>query len=232
MSPETPRPRPCQGCGYPQIGCLCAELPKLPARTKILVLQHPQESRKFYGTARMLAATVEGAKLKVGLSWRSLANAWSDPNTRLDPKRWAVLYVGTTKTFKGSDNRAPRLLGVKSPSDTPLEGVVILDGNWKQAKTLWWRNPWLLRLTHLAVKREKPSDYTTVRRQPRKECLATIEAAAEVLRHLERSPETAEALDQLFVEAVDRANQLKEVPLSTLVPTAEQMDTEIEAQGA
>ena len=208
-SPQTPKPRPCRGCGFPEIGCVCADLPKLSARTKLLVLQHPQESRKFYGTARMLASTVLGAKLQVGLSWRSLANAWGEPT---DPKRWGVLYVGTTKAFKGKEGRAPRVLGTKSPADTPLEGVIILDGNWKQAKTLWWRNPWLLRLTHLAVKREKASDYTSVRRQPRKECLATIEAAAEVLRYLERTPESAEALDQLFAEAVDRAAQMKLLP--------------------
>jgi hypothetical protein len=79
------------------------------------------------------------------LAITSLANAWGAPT---DPKRWGVLYVGTTKAFKGKEGRTPRVLGTKSPADTPLEGVIILDGNWKQAKTLWWRNPWLLRLTH------------------------------------------------------------------------------------
>jgi DTW domain-containing protein YfiP len=177
----------------------------------------------------MLAGSVENARLKVGLSWRSLANAWGEPGAKIDPKRWGVLYVGTNKVFRGKDGRAPRVLGVKTPADTPLEGVVILDGNWKQAKTLWWRNPWLLRLTHLAVRREKPSDYSTVRRQPRKECLATIEAAAEVLRHLERSPDTADALDQLFAEAVERANQLKALPPAVLFPDT---TPEAEAQGA
>jgi DTW domain-containing protein YfiP len=180
------------------------------------VLQHPQESRKLYGTARMLAGSVEHAKLSVGLSWRSLANAWGAP---ADPKRWGVLFVGTQKSFQGKDGRPPRILGVKSPSDTPLDGVVILDGNWKQAKTLWWRNPWLLRLTRLAVRRDKPSDYSAVRRQPRKECLATIEAAAEVLRHLERTPATAEALDQLFQEALERAQQLRTLPMEALFPS-------------
>src|SRR5204862_7870678 len=27
-----------------------------------------------------------------------------------------------------------------------LDGIVLLDGSWKEAKTLWWRNPWLLKL--------------------------------------------------------------------------------------
>src|SRR4051794_27654522 len=26
-----------------------------------------------------------------------------------------------------------------------LEGVVLLDGTWSQAKALWWRNPWMLK---------------------------------------------------------------------------------------
>ena len=27
-----------------------------------------------------------------------------------------------------------------------LKGIIVLDGTWSQAKALWWRNPWLLKL--------------------------------------------------------------------------------------
>ena len=32
-----------------------------------------------------------------------------------------------------------------------LDGVVLLDGSWSEAKTLWWRNPWLLKLRRLVL---------------------------------------------------------------------------------
>ena len=47
-----------------------------------------------------------------------------------------------------------------------LEGVVLLDGSWSEAKTLWWRNPWLLRLRRLVLNprhRSRFGDYAASR---------------------------------------------------------------------
>jgi DTW domain-containing protein YfiP len=82
--------------------------------------------------------------------------------------------------------------------------VVVLDGTWKEAKTLWWRNPWLLKLRRLVLNPQRQSRYGRIRREPRREALSTLEATALLLRHLDGGPEVAAALlgalDRLLAE--------------------------------
>ena len=76
-----------------------------------------------------------------------------------------------------------------------LEGAILLDGSWSEAKALWWRNPWLLKLRRLVLDPQRPSRYNRVRREPRREALATIEAAALLLKRVEGRPEIEAALE-------------------------------------
>jgi DTW domain-containing protein YfiP len=77
---------------------------------------------------------------------------------------------------------------------------VLLDGTWSQAKTLWWRNPWLLKLHRMVLDPPSPAKLGRLRREPRREALSTIEAAALALRHIEAGPEAPDAL----IAALDR----------------------------
>jgi len=83
---------------------------------------------------------------------------------------------------------------------------VLLDGSWKEAKTLWWRNPWLLKLHRLVVNPPTPARLGRLRREPRREALSTLEAAALVLRHLEAAPTAADAL----LTSLDRLMDVKQ----------------------
>ena len=81
-----------------------------------------------------------------------------------------------------------------------IDGVVLLDGTWKEAKTLWWRNPWLLKLRRLVLNPQRPSRYGRIRREPRREALSTLEAAALLLKHLDGRP----GVEAAFLRALDR----------------------------
>ena len=99
-----------------------------------------------------------------------------------------------------------------------LEGIVLLDGTWSQAKTLWWRNPWLLKLQRIVLNPPGPARLGRLRREPRQEALSTLEAASLVLRHTEPGPEAADAL----LAALDRliaACGGSPPPLAPAVPT-------------
>ena len=48
-----------------------------------------------------------------------------------------------------------------------LEGAVLLDGSWNQAKTLWWRNPWVLKAKRIALKLMAPAVKAFVKLLPR-----------------------------------------------------------------
>src|SRR5580693_4623078 len=81
-----------------------------------------------------------------------------------------------------------------------LEGVVLLDGSWSEAKTLWWRNPWLLRLRRLVLNPRHRSRFGRVRREPRREALSTLEAAALLLKHVDGGSE----IDAALLDRLDR----------------------------
>lgn len=172
--------------------------PVIDNRVFVLVLQHPQEGREPRATAAATVAALRRARLVAGLSWPNLARALGR-NT--DPRRWGVLYLGSAQPAALAQGRDIVVLGRDGkPVGDPdavlrgLEGIVLLDGTWSQAKTLWWRNPWLLKLHRLVLNPPAPAQLGRLRREPRRDALSTLEAAALVLRHLEASPAAADAL--------------------------------------
>jgi len=180
-------------------------------RVFVLILQHPQERREALSTAPLVAATLRHAKLAVGLSWPGLNRLAGEA---ADPRRWAVLHLGAARPDPPGGRRPLTLLNrrgepVSDPSAilAGLRGIVLLDGTWSQAKTLWWRNPWLLKLHRMVLDPPRPARLGRLRREPRREALSTIEAAALALRHLEAGPEAAEALDTALDRMLDAARQ-------------------------
>ena len=178
-------------------------------RIFVLILQHPQEKREPLATAPAIVSTLRNARLVAGLSWPNLARPLGRD---VDPRRWAVLYLGSARPKALADPRELLLLGRDGepvadaqPMLRHLEGIVLLDGTWSQAKTLWWRNPWLLKLHRLVLNPARPARLGKVRREPRREALSTLEAAALVLRHLEKGPEAADALLAALERILDAA---------------------------
>ena len=74
----------------------------------------------------------------------------------------------------------------------------MLDGTWSQAKALWWRNAWMLKCRRVVLGPARPSRYGRLRREPRRDGLSTIEAAAMLLSRLEQKPEIETALHASF----------------------------------
>jgi DTW domain-containing protein YfiP len=167
-------------------------------RVFVLILQHPQERREPLATAATTAAALRHSALVVGLSWPNLTGALG---RSADPKRWAVLYLGSVRSADFSAeqeivavDRSGAKLADQRATLGAVDGIVVLDGSWKEAKTLWWRNPWLLKLRRLVLNPQAPSRYGRLRREPRHEALSTIEAVALALRHLDGGPDQAAVL--------------------------------------
>jgi DTW domain-containing protein len=168
-------------------------------RVFVLILQHPHEQREALSTAPLITAALRQAKLVIGLSWPGLVRAFGGP---AEPQRWAVLHLGAARPAM-AERRELSVLGRNDePLDNPsailrgLRGIVILDGTWSQAKTLWWRNPWLLKLHRIVLDPPRPARLGRLRREPRREALSTVEAVALALQHIEASPEAAVALTE------------------------------------
>lgn len=181
-------------------------------RVFVLVLQHPQERREALATAPLIVAALRNARLVTGLSWANLAPALGRP---ADPKRWGVLYLGSARPGATPNEEISVLGGDGEPVAGPdtilrgLAGIVLIDGSWKEAKTLWWRNPWLLKLHRLVLNPAAPARLGRLRREPRREALSTLEAAALMLRRLERGPAAADALNAALDRLLAGARPIK-----------------------
>src|SRR3981081_3801385 len=179
--------------------CICDSIEPIKSRISLLILQHPQEQDRALGTARLTALHFENAVLKIGLSWPSLSKALG--RQVADPSRWAVLYLGSAKvsdldTKSGivAINRKGEIEDNQRAILKGFEGIVLLDGTWTQSKALWWRNAWMLKCQRIILGPAHPSRYGKLRREPRRDGLSTIEAAAMLLSNLEKRPDIAETL--------------------------------------
>src|SRR5258705_2542979 len=167
-------------------------MPELPPtvdnKVSALILQHPQEQDRVLGTARLIAGTLANARLAIGLSWRNLSHALDAP---AEPRNWGVLYLGSApaQALKGGPlialDRKGQPLADQQAARDGLQGLVALDGNWAQAKALWWRNAWLTRLRRFVVVPDGPSLYGDLGREARADAVSTLEAVALALSVLE-----------------------------------------------
>jgi DTW domain-containing protein len=204
--PHSFTPQDCPRCRKPLPLCVCACLVPVKNRIAVLILQHPQEQDKALGTAQLTALSLGDATLRIGLSWPSLAKALGRP---AEPRRWGVLYLGSARPLEFAGGREivalDRAGGPVPDQDRVLaeiEGIILLDGSWSQAKTLWWRNPWLLKCRRLVLAPQRPSRYGRLRREPRRDSLSTLEAAGSALSLLEKRPEIEAALDAAFARLI------------------------------
>jgi DTW domain-containing protein YfiP len=197
----------CLSCGKPHRVCVCALCAKLSTRARVLILQHPQEQDVVLGSAPLLTQALPKATVRVGLSWRSLAHALGDEDVR--PHAWAVLYPASLpRPLTAAEEAAPCvLLDSRGRPQAPrkVRGIVVLDGSWSQAKALWWRNAWLLKLGRLILHPAEPSIYGRLRREPKRTYLSTLEAVAEALVGLGEAPDVRVTLRRVFRGMVQRA---------------------------
>ena len=234
---KQPRPDPadaaepvadCEHCQKPLPLCICDSITPIENRISILILQHPQEQDRALGTARLAALHFNDAVVKVGLSWPSLSKALGRPVH--DPSRWAVLYLGSAKVAELDTDRAIVALNRKGGLEEhqrallgEIEGVVLLDGTWSQAKALWWRNAWMLKCQRVILGPAQPSRYGELRREPRRDGLSTIEAVAMLLAGLEKRPDIAATLNGSFERMLARYREVQRA-MPELAPKPKKRD--------
>jgi hypothetical protein len=212
----------CPQCLKPLPLCICDSITPLESKIGLLILQHPQEQDRALGTARLTALHFKNAVVKIGLSWPSLSKALGRPVP--DPSRWAVLYLGSAKVADLDTDREIVAINRKGEIEDNqrailknIEGVVVLDGTWSQAKALWWRNAWMLKCRRVILGPAHPSRYGKLRREPRRDGLSTIEAAAMLLSSLQKRPDIAETLHDSFERMLARYREAQSV-LPELAP--------------
>jgi DTW domain-containing protein len=203
----------CPRCLKPQALCVCDGITRIDNKVSLLILQHPQEQDRDLGTARLTALHFKDALLKIGLSWPSLTKILGRPT---DPKHWAILYLGSVKARAVLPDRdvvvvdkSGKAVDHQDSALREIEGIILLDGTWSQAKALWWRNGWMLKCKRVVLGPKHPSRYGKLRREPRSDGLSTLEAAAMLLARLERTPEIESALHASFERLLARYRETR-----------------------
>ncbi len=200
----------CAQCALPEPLCLCAiESPLVvaqdPTLPRILILQHPQEQRRLISSVPILERLIPQARVVRGLSWRNLSQAWQQKGetTVLNPSEWGVLYLGSVKmeaewpAWVTVDGTGKRTYAEREGAQA-FKGLILLDGTWSHAKTLWWRNAWLLRMKRIVLRSNEPGLFAELRREPNARSLSTLESVG---RFLELSkPGIRGALEAPFAE--------------------------------
>lgn len=218
----------CPHCGKPTPLCICDSVTPIENRISLLILQHPQEQDRALGTARLAARHFPNAVVKIGLSWPSLSKALG--RTVHDPSRWAILYLGSAKVedldtdaeIVAIDRKGQMEQGQRAILNN-IEGVILLDGTWSQAKALWWRNAWMLKCQRVILGPKHPSRYGQLRKEPRRDGLSTIEAAGLVLGALEKRPDITAALDASFGRMLARYRDVQRT-MPELAPKPKKRD--------
>jgi len=222
MMPDCPR------CHKPLPLCICDSITPIENRISLLILQHPQEQDRALGTARLTALHFKNAAVRIGLSWPSLSKALGQPVA--DPSRWAALYLGSAKV--ADFGTKSDIVAIDRKGDIEdnqrailkdVEGIVLLDGTWSQAKALWWRNAWMLKCQRLILGPRQPSRYGHLRKEPRRDGLSTIEAAGLVLGALEKRPDIAATLNASFERMLARYREVQRA-MPELAPKPKKRD--------
>jgi DTW domain-containing protein len=203
----------CPRCRKPPALCVCEGITPIDNQVALLILQHPQEQDRELGTAQLTALHFKNAQLKIGLSWPSLTKILGRP---ADPRRWAILYLGSVRAAAVLPDRDIVIVNRKGSAvddqDAALreiDGIVLLDGTWSQAKALWWRNGWMLKCQRVVLGPKRRSRYGKLRREPRSDGLSTLEAAAMLLARLEDKPEIEATLIASFERLLARYRALQ-----------------------
>jgi DTW domain-containing protein YfiP len=177
----------CYRCHKPQVVCICSRIQPVNNRTTVLVLQHPRERLHPIGTARFASLGLLNSRVEV---------AWNAGVREDDPPAW--LPPGAALLYPA---KAARDLRETPERERPLH-LVVIDGTWNTARTLYRDKRWLHALPQYRFVPSSPGRYR-LRREPELDYVSTIEAVVEALRILEPETQGLAGLLHAFDSMID-----------------------------
>ncbi len=181
----------CENCLRPVRTCICAFIKPVQTKTRVTILQHPNEHKHSKNTAQLLHLCLPNSQLWVGLDFKPTDLLLENGNNLL-------LYPDSANTALGHKTQ-PQLTGQP-------EQLIVLDGTWRNTRQMLLRNPWLLSLARIDVSSTTKSLYH-IRKAQTQYQLSTFEAVCCALEIVESATFPKDALMhpfQQFVEQIAR----------------------------
>ncbi len=173
----------CYRCHKPELTCICALVTQVDNQTPVWILQHPRERFHPIGTARIASLGLRRVHVEV----RHHHHAGPPAGF---PHGAALLYPS-------AGARPLAEVGATAPP-----ALVVLDGTWPHARTLYRDNPWLHELPRYGLTPPRRSQYR-IRREPAPQCVSTIESVVYALSLIEPDTDGLDGLLTAFAAMID-----------------------------
>ncbi|RYF05113.1 MAG: DTW domain-containing protein, partial [Deltaproteobacteria bacterium] len=176
----------CYRCHKAQAHCICSTLTApLPHRCAVSVLQHPREQHHPFGTARLLRLGLQHCEVHVCPQ----LTAPPAVRERVHEPHCVLLFPH------------PKAQPLARRAAGQTRRLIVLDGTWPQARSLYRHNPWLAALPHVSIEADDVDRYQ-IRREPRRGYTSTLEAVVRALQLVEPGPQPFDRLLQAFAAMI------------------------------
>jgi DTW domain-containing protein YfiP len=154
----------------------------MATRTRFLFLMSPMEYKiERSNTGRLTHLCLPNSELRMGTAFD---DHQAVQEVLADPKNYCVLlYPGTTATNLSDQTQIPAFT---SQIDGRQLIVILIDATWRGARKIHRLSPSLQRLPRIKFIPTTPSRYV-IKKQPRPDCLSTLEATHELLLVLQQA---------------------------------------------
>lgn len=164
----------CPNCNKTLNACYCHKIVKVKNISKVIILQHPSETKHPLNTARIAALSFQNCEVIIG-------EDFSDHQKLNKILRNEDCFL----LFPSSDAANIQAIRNQANKNKPMT-LILLDGSWKKAKKIFYLSKNLHTLTKVQLASEYSSRYR-IRKQPSHHYLSTLEALTYALNTLEES---------------------------------------------
>ena len=179
----------CPSCHYVQQNCLCASITEQSCHMRVIILQHPTESKHSKNSAKLVKLCIKQCEIIIGEQPQDFANirAIKSPVYVIYPSEQAVPIESLKAMHSIPLSLSQRDDSPILPEDNqqPIT-LVFIDASWRKAYKMWQQNPWLQQLPNLTFT-DAPKTQYQIRKHKRQTSLSTLEAVAYCLNQIENA---------------------------------------------
>lgn len=148
---------------------MCGQITPLAHRSKVYILQHPNEAKHPKNTAALASLGLQSCEIHRG----ELADDFTKLRAALAQSKQPTLLIYPSETSAVLESAVPITAG-------PRINLLFIDATWKKAYRLYQQNPWLQSLPCYRFDNAPVGEYR-IRATRKVSALSTLEAVAYAL---------------------------------------------------
>lgn len=180
----------CPVCGASLMLCMCAEVPRLDLRTRVVLVIHHRELSRSSNTGLLAAQSLINSEVRI----RGESRDTLDLDDLLSADYRTLLFYPSADALELDRELVDR--------DARPVQLIVPDGTWRQARKIHSRHPELRNIPRVKISAPNHGIFQ-LRAQSRPERMATLQAIACALRIIEGDLIAAQLM-KLYHSRVDR----------------------------